>query len=338
MPPFVFDDRARPCLLSPVPAETKSRILAMPPSREAHERASTLVPALREIECRDPSTAYAGAGLLRLAAWNLQHAHFPEASADLLARNRIDLALLTEVDIGVRRSGQRHTIADMAARMGGDFGYAVGVEFYELLATDGISGPPGGDSPNRIGFHGNGWITRLPAGRPAIIRLREEADWFVNPRRNQRRVGGRMAVAGTFPLGGGEFVAAAVHLESDTDQAGRRRQMEELLAALERYAEGRPVVIGGDFNAGARHPEFDPMTEGLFDAATTHGYEWRDANTRQPTSRRSLVTNAVQQDRARYDWFFVRGLTAADPGVAPAVDERGTPLSDHDAIVLTIRF
>ena len=40
------------------------------------------------------------------------------------------------------------------------------------------------------------------------------------------------------------------------------------------------------------------------------------------------------------DWFCVRGVTVDDPGVVPAVGgaDDATVLSDHDMLLLTLRF
>lgn len=327
--------------LTPVPPELRRAILDAPRTPESLRRAEELVPALREIEMANPPPA-PPPGSLRVAAWNLQQCHFPEAAAAILAGAEAGLVLASEVDIGLRRTGQRHNAGLLAERLGDlagvPHGYAAGVEFFELLATGGATGSDGGGGENRLGFHANAWLTRLAARRPALIRLPSETDWFVNPRRNQRRLGGRMALAGTFRLAGGEFVAVSVHLESDAGPEGRGRQMAALLSAVDGYADGRPVIIGGDFNTGARHPEFDFRGETLFREAEARGYRWDEFNTGTPTSRKSLVVNAVQQDRARYDWFFARGLSGSAPAVIPAVGPDGAPISDHDAIAVTIHL
>lgn len=330
---------ATPYSFSPLSLQARKRILNEPPTEETLERAWCETDALREVELRNPP-AIVPPRSIRMAAWNLQQSHFPEEEAMVLAAAKCDLALLTEIDVGLRRSGQRHGLKIMARTLeretGRNYGRGMGVEFLELIATDNLFNPTGKDGGNSLGFHGNGWLSRLPARRPFLARLPAEADWFVKPRRNQRRIGGRVAVAATFSLAGGDFVAASVHLESDTDPAGRRRQMRRLLDDLDAYAMGLPVVVGGDFNAGAGVPGFDHAAEGLFAEAAEHGYDWHRANTLQPTSRPSRVANLARQNRARYDWFFVRGLEASDPAVIPAVDEHGEAISDHDAIAVTL--
>lgn len=321
--------------LSIVSLEDRRRLLQDGLTAKDLAKAEHEIQALHEIEvCGVAGLRLQDASSLRVVAWNLQQCHFPKASAAVLAREKADLVLLTEVDVGMRRTGQHHTIGEIADTMG--VGYAFAVEFLELVETDSPFLKAEPCENNQLGFHGNALLFHHIPLRPVIIRLRAEADWFIQPRRGQYRIGGRMAVAAIFPLCGKEFVAVTVHLESDTDAAGRERQMRDLLVAIDSYAKDRPVLIGGDFNTGARRPDFDYTTEGLFAAAEEFGYRWRDCNIDAPTSRISLIPNAVRQDRAHYDWFFVRDLQVDDPAIIPAVDEQGNALSDHEAIALTI--
>ena len=99
--------------LSPVPAERRAEFAALPPLREAHAGAMASVAAFGEIE-----SAAAPAGveksLLRVAAWNLERCLYPDAAARLLRQQGVDLVLLSEMDSGMLRTGQRHTTRDLA--------------------------------------------------------------------------------------------------------------------------------------------------------------------------------------------------------------------------------
>ncbi len=331
--------RSTPAFAS-VPKETRDSIRILPPTRETLNWSEGQVEALREAEIHNPSFSAPPPPTIRIAAWNLQQCHFPAASAEVLSRAGIDVALLTEMDIGMNRSGQHHTLALvselLAQSTGIPRGYGAGIEFYELKMSDNTMQPTGREDENRSGFHANGWITRFKARRPALIRLQPEADWFVNPRRGMRRIGSRLCLAAIFELGQFELVCASAHLESDTDAAGRRRQMRYLLEGLQDYAGKRPIVLGGDFNTGAHHADFDYKTESLFREAERCGFAWQEANTREPTSRPSRIPNRLQQSKARFDWFFVKGIQPQEPCVIPAVDKDGMPLSDHDAIAINL--
>lgn len=314
--------------LTRVPAEARAAMQALPPLRRAHTAAHAQVAAFTEIETGGAiATPHQGA-TLRLGAWNIERVLYPEASAALLAESGIDLALLTELDCGCHRTGQRHTLRDMAGLLGQRYAYAL--EFLELAAMP-QPVPLADTSPgNRHGFHGNGLLSRLGVTRPAVIRLDEVADWFAEPPGGQSRIGTRMAVAATVMLDGRELVACAVHLESNSDAPARALQIRTLLAALDRYAEGRPVVFAGDLNTRVLGPD-----EALFDLAVAAGYDWSACNAPGRTTRTSTWT---QGDHPyKLDWIATRGLIASDPQVIAAVAPDGTVLSDHELVAVTLR-
>src|SRR5690242_7280848 len=125
--------------LTPVQQAERAGFLDLPPTRDAHAGAHAQVRAFRQIELQQPTGAPA-AGPLRVAAWNLERCLYPAASARVLQRNCVDLALLTEMDIVVLRTGQVHTIGRVAAQLGQ--GYCYALEFLELVPM-----PPPPDFP-----------------------------------------------------------------------------------------------------------------------------------------------------------------------------------------------
>src|SRR5690606_19691295 len=136
---------------------------------------------------------------LRVGAWNAQHCHFPRQGGALLAAHGLDVVLLSELDIGMRRSGQRNTPRLLADAQG--HGHAFGLEFLELVASKGLSSVGDGVAENLAGFHGNGLTAGMAPNDFRLIHLPSEADWYAVPRRGQYRIGGRMALAVRFPLG-----------------------------------------------------------------------------------------------------------------------------------------
>ena len=134
---------------------------------------------------------------LRLAAWNAERLKYGAASAALLGALDLDIILLSESDVGMARSGNRHTTADLAAAL--DMGYAYGVEFVELGLGDDREQPWHKGQRNHVGLHGNAILSRLPLHDLALIRLDLAAAGSriastASRRRSQRRLGGRMAV------------------------------------------------------------------------------------------------------------------------------------------------
>jgi len=318
--------------LTPVPLAERQRFLTLPSAREAHDAALASVAAFHQVELQPPPVIAPASKALRIAAWNLERCLHPDEAARILLRNRVDLALLTEMDVGVLRTGQVHTIGRIAGALG--LGYCYGLEFLELRPMPPPDGFPSHGEENSKGFHGNGIVSALPLASPVIIRLDEMADWYVAPMGGQRRIGARMAIAATVACGDARLVVCSVHLENRTDGAGRARQMTTLLDALDDYAPGLPVVIGGDLNTHVGPGGHDDASEPLFAVASARGYDWRGCNVAAATTRRSVWS--ASEGTRQLDWFCTRGVDVRDPAVVPALAEDATVLSDHELILVTV--
>jgi endonuclease/exonuclease/phosphatase family metal-dependent hydrolase len=313
--------------LTPVPPAVRQGFLELPATRDAHAGAHASVAAFHQIELQQPTRPRTPGRSIRIAAWNLERCLYPDEAARILQRHNVDLALLTEMDVGVLRTGQAHTIGRVAAALGQ--GYCYGLEFLELVPMDPPPGFPRNGSENAEGYHGNGIVSALAMSEPVVIRLDEMADWYT-PAGRQRRIGNRMAIAARF----GDFVACSVHLENRTDGNGRARQMRTLLDALDSYAGSSPVVIGGDLNTHVGPGGHLDASEPLFALAAERGYEWACCNLAQPTTRRS--TWSQSEETRQLDWFCTRRIRVRDPAVVPALGEDGSVLSDHEMILLTL--
>src|SRR5262245_22733139 len=120
-------------LPAPGHAEVTAALTAEPTKAE-HDRIARGVTALTAIEYRPPETVTVPRRPLRLAAWNAERLKYGDASAAMLRALDLDIILLSETDVGMARSGNRHTTADLAQALG--LGYAYGVEFVELGLGD----------------------------------------------------------------------------------------------------------------------------------------------------------------------------------------------------------
>ncbi len=308
-----------------------------------HDRLALDLPAFNAVEqvvAVDQAARSAGTdGQLRVAAWNAERLKHAEPSAALVAGALADILLLTETDNGMARSGNRHTTADLAAALG--MSYVYGVEFVELGLGDDRERAWHEGETNRVGFHGNALLSRLPISDVALIRLDDGAVWWLRAAKGQRRLGWRMAIAARIESPAGPLLAVVVHLESKSDPADRADQVARLLRTIDRLAEGLPVVIGGDFNtkalpAGGAAWWADPAEhEPLFTHMAAAGFDWRAANTREVTMR-TLPDGKPQPPFHRLDWLFTRGLDAGDPATIPAVDGKGDAISDHDLIAASL--
>jgi endonuclease/exonuclease/phosphatase family metal-dependent hydrolase len=327
--------------------------LTAEPTKAEHDRIARGVTALTAIEYRPPETVSVPRRPLRLAAWNAERLKYGPASAALMRRLDLDIILLSESDVGMARSGNRHTTADLAAAL--DMGYAYGVEFVELGLGDDREREWHKGQRNHAGLHGNAILSRLPLHDLALIRLDAGGRWFadrISGTANggkasgiQRRLGGRMALAGRIATDDGDFVVVSLHLESDSDANGRAQQMTRLLSAINGCYGNARMVLGGDCNTAAL-PQVDSARpedarawfqrcdayEPLFEVLSQAGFGWEAANDTAATQRTRPDGNPRPPFR-RIDWLFTRGLTASSPRTVAAVDAEGAAISDHEAIV-----
>lgn len=277
-------------------------------------------------------------GKCRVAAWNVERGMFPEQSADLLARHGVDVVLLSEVDNGMARTQQRHTTAEMAAQLG--MQYVYGLEFFEL----GLGGPTElafcKDQTNALGWHGNAILSSVPFDAVKIIHLDDGGHWFLtgpgfagDP--EQPRLGGRMAIAAVVPAQNGPMCFVSTHLESNATGPYRLAQYRTLLDAIDAFAPGCPVLIGGDLNTGNHMPpDFDWHSEDLFEMAKQRGYSW-DMSPTGMTTRPSLITPHPTR-QMKLDWFCSRDLEGVALPLVPALDPDGSPLADHECILCDV--
>ena len=338
-----------------VPAARRAEIAAGPATPERHARLLAELPFADAVEVQPPRVGSVLGAQATVVAWNLERGREIEPAARLLAASGADLALLTELDHGMARSGQHHTARELAWLLG--FGYAFAVEFLELdLGSPAERAALGPGAHNEVGYHGNAILSRAPLARPALVRLGDDASWF-DDARGERRLGGRIAVLAQVELAGTPVTAAAVHLESHGDPEQRAAQLRALLDAIDAYDARAPVVIGGDLNTFSlglvdvadreavaaalradperwRHPE---RHEPLFALAAARGYEWRTANVLGEPTHRHATEAGSARGALKLDWLLVRGLAASQPAVIDAVHPTTQrALSDHELVRATI--
>lgn len=311
-----------------VTAGDRARILAADRTSDAHRELLASLPAMNAVQTGGKPRNAALVAPITVAAWNMERCLFPQASAARLADVAPQVVLLSEVDHGMARTGQRHTAAEMAEAMG--MCYAFSVEFHEL----GLGGETERrfciDDHNVRGWHGNAILSAVPFDDLCLIRLDDHGHWFTadygaDP--GQPRVGGRIAIAAL--IDGVCFVTT--HLESNSGAEHRAAQFDLLMDAIDRFAPDCPVVIGGDLNTGNHMPpDFDWRMEPLFGRAEARGYDW-SMTADGMTTRPSLITPHPTREM-KLDWLGIRGLNGVQKGKLDAIDPTGRVLSDHDAV------
>ncbi len=320
-------------VLPPMEAVQKAAILSSCRTSDAHRALLASTPAMNAVQIGGTASGDLLPATLTLVAWNVERCLFPEDTAAHLAPLAPDIVLLSEVDHGMARTGQRHTTEAVAEALG--MSYAFGVEFFELD----LGGPTERsfceDDFNALGWHGNAVLSRVPLNRVAMVRLDDAGHWFAanngatDP--DQPRIGGRMAVLAQVATVKGPLTVVSTHLESNADAAFRAQQFSILLDAVETFAPSGPVLLGGDLNTGNHMPpDYDWRRETLFSLGEARGYAWT-ATADGPTTRSSIIT--PHPDRVmKLDWILVRGAMPEASGILSSLDATNKPLSDHDAV------
>lgn len=311
--------------------ETRAGFASIERTIAAHDVAMAARPEMNSIEVGGtPSSIAPLAFPFTVAAWNLERCLFAAESAAHLAATQAPVVLLSEMDNGMARTGQRHPTAEVAASLG--MQYAYGVEFIELGLGSDTEREFCKDDFNEKGFHGNALMAAVPLGRPFMLRLWGERLWFMDG--EQPRLGERFAIGAVIETEAGPFVAVSTHLESATTAAYRERQVTELIDALDQAFPGMPVLIGGDLNTG-NHAGGDFEAEGLFAMSAGRGFTRHGGPLEVMTTRPSLITRWPER-AMKLDWFLSRGLKIGETRIIPSLDATGRPLSDHDLIACTV--
>lgn len=253
-------------------------------------------------------------GEIVLVNWNIARG---VRQAELLKALRgplkADLYLLQEVDWETRRA-QFHNVAEVLAREL-DLNYLFGIEFRELAQA----------RKQQPAFHGQAILNCGPFVASRVLRFQYQPynwDPFWKPRLApmQPRQGGRMALVAEMQWDGRLCVFYNLHLESQTNDRGRARQIREVLADLQmHYPPNTPVVIAGDLNT--RLSAASPVVHELAAAGFQDVFEGQSG---------PLGTKAGANAQLRKDWIFVRQMHFSAARVVKL------NLSDHYPLVVRL--
>ena len=306
-----------------------------------HQELRLASPSLQTVRIAQTDHQSATGGSVRVAAWNLERCKFVEESAWRLRESGIDIALITEADIGMARSGNRDTVAELAGLLA--MGEATGVEFIELGLGDAREISENKDKTNSSGLHCNSVLSRFPIDRAAVLRLDDSGTWFHGKvGKGQRRIGGRIAVAARIRIPWKLWVFS-VHFESEGGPWDRAREAETLVDGIYELCGDAPAVVGGDFNFNAVPVEKNPSDGGIrlpedvepaFNVFERAGFDWRSSNAPGATTRRHPWQSDYRE--MKIDWIFERGLISKNPEIVLATGRDGANLSDHELLHVDI--
>ena len=341
------------------------------------------------ISDKSTSELLQGEEVIRALAWNIERGVMLDGILDALhsdpALRGRHLLLLTELDHGMARSGNRYVAGEIAGSLG--LNYAFAPVYIALQKGSGVEAFAEGDNTHSI--HGLAMFSRWPLRNVHAIPLPNGKDKMWG---KEKRLGHLRALFADIDDPAGVYRAVTIHLDAHCSREHRRHQMRLILDHLDTLP-AMPTLIGGDWNTtgfnsqsstraimgywrrvfmGPRrvarnhfpHPE-RYFEKPLFDDLESRGYEFRPMNEigvgtlhyhvesiEKNTNLREWVpewcfpfifwaANRVGGSvSSRLDWFAARGMSLA-PGTSPStvgglLDDKGTPLSDHDAITLDL--
>ncbi len=186
---------------------------------------------------------------LRAVAWNIERGKRLDALLGVLAERpelaNPDLMLLTEVDVGMGRSGNEHVAARIGEALG--MGWVFAPSHLVLSPGDHAERDHGVD--NSRALHGVALLSRFPIRRVVGVPLPEFVDKF---HVLEKRLGDKRALVAEVDAPGGALVVAAVHLDPFAPPRHRARQMRLVTEAMARMGHER-ALLGGDLNTTTYH-------------------------------------------------------------------------------------
>jgi endonuclease/exonuclease/phosphatase family metal-dependent hydrolase len=177
-------------------------------------------------------------------AWNIERGNVFEGILNALETNENlkdkDLLLLTELDYGMARSGNRFVAQELAREL--KLNYAFAPVYIALQKGSGVESEVEGE--NTKSLHGLAIFSKYPIKNAHAVQLPNGKDKMHG---KEKRLGYLRALVADIQHPAGEFRAVCVHLDVHCSRKHRQKQMRIILEHLETLPP-LPVVIGGDFN------------------------------------------------------------------------------------------
>ena len=177
-------------------------------------------------------------------AWNIERGNMFEGILDALENHPQlkdrDLLLLTELDYGMARSGNRFVARELAQNL--KLNYAFAPVYIALQKGSGVESDAEGE--NTKSLHGLAIFSKYPMRNVQTVALPNGKDKM---RGKEKRLGHLRALVAEIEHPAGDFRAVCVHLDVHCSRRHRQEQMKIILEHLEKLPK-LPTIIGGDFN------------------------------------------------------------------------------------------
>ncbi|MSS71457.1 MAG: hypothetical protein EXS64_08200 [Candidatus Latescibacteria bacterium] len=189
--------------------------------------------------------AFQARASIRATAWNIERGRQLDNIIHVLREHptirESDVLLLTELDYGMARSGNRNVPREIARALG--LHYVFAPCYVNLSKGSGLEDRA--DRDNAQALHGNAVFSRHPLRDAHAVSLPNGKDKL---RGKEKRLGSQRAVVATMDHPLGALRVVSLHLDAHSAQQHRHRQMKLVLDHLDGLQPALPTLIGGDWN------------------------------------------------------------------------------------------
>lgn len=274
---------------------------------------------------KNPVTTVSGSDKISALAWNIERGCRFDGIADALGNHEVlkdkDVLLLTELDYGMARSGNRFVARELAEEL--KLNYAFAPVYIALQKGSGIESEIEGENTKSI--HGLAMFSQYSMKNVHAIPLPNGKDKM---RGKEKRLGHLRALIAVIEHPAGDFWAVTIHLDAHCSRAHRHKQMKIILDHLETLPP-LPTLIGGDWNTTTfnaqnatraimsywrrvmmgvknvvknHYPHPDRYFErGLFDDLEDRGYRYKDLN-ESGAGTIHYDVNSIEKNTNLRDW------------------------------------
>jgi endonuclease/exonuclease/phosphatase family metal-dependent hydrolase len=271
-------------------------------SRLYRDLKSRILKALNSFELESAEASPPSEPFYRAVAWNVERGMRFDEILYFLKNHPVmakaDVLLITETDLGMARSKNRHVARELAEALGMNYFFAP--SYLNLEKGNGDERDAEGE--NELGLHGNAVLSRFPIHKPRVVSIPNSHDKMHG---NEKRLGSQRALIATVDLAGKPLRVGCQHVNVRSTQKKRKKEIEATVNAI--VEEGDPAaLIGGDWNTSTYdshsaassilgfwvrvfmgvdnmmtnhypHPE-RKFEKGLFDMLEKNGFSYRDCN------------------------------------------------------------
>lgn len=181
---------------------------------------------------------------IRLVAWNIERGKNLDGVIWALQNEptlaKADVLLLSEVDNGMGRSGNKNVMREIALALNMNYCFANSY----LVLSKGTHGETSHKIPNSLGFHGSAILSKFKITHCENAFLPILKDKFSS---SEKRLGSKKSCVAKIQVGEKNLGLGVAHLDSGASPKQRAEQLQGILESLER-TKAEIQIVGGDFN------------------------------------------------------------------------------------------